>query len=392
MQPPADAIGERSSRGVRQLALCLAASAVVLAGCAPTPPAVAFHAAGNPERLADWGVLAVRAGRLVLAPGVETYELNTPLFSDHAHKLRTLWLPPGKSARYTATGPFDFPVGTIVAKTFYYPRHGDGSPAEVSFTATAVSGAATGDLALAAVRLVETRLLVRREEGWVALPYVWNEAQDEAVLARTGETVPLMGRTVPGEPAQPFDYQVPDVNQCAGCHATDARRPALHPIGLAARHLNRVHDYPAGPENQLGRLVRLGWLTDAPLLTEIPRAARWDDVSAPLADRARAYLDINCAHCHQPHGPADTSGLRLDAAAPSGAAIGLCKPPVAAGQGTGDRRFGIVPGHPEQSILLYRMESSDPGAMMPEVGRSLVHVAGNRLIADWIASLPGDCR
>ena len=95
MQPPADAIGERSSRGVRQLALCLAASAVVLAGCAPAPPAVAFHAAGHPERLADWRVLAVRAGRLVLAPGVETYELNTPLFSDHAHKLRTLWLPPG---------------------------------------------------------------------------------------------------------------------------------------------------------------------------------------------------------------------------------------------------------------------------------------------------------
>jgi hypothetical protein len=70
----------------------------------------------------------------------------------------------------------------------------------------------------------------------------------------------------------------------------------------------------------------------------------------------------------------------------------MCKPPVAAGQGTGDRRFGIVPGHPEDSILIYRMESMDPGAMMPELGRAVVHAEGVGLIAEWVRSLPGDCR
>lgn len=89
--------------------------------------------------------------------------------------------------------------------------------------------------------------------------------------------------------------------------------------------------------------------------------------------RARAYLDINCGHCHNRRGPADTSGLALDASETSRVALGLCKSPIAAGRGTGDRRFAIVPGQPDESITVYRMGSTDPGSMMPELGRSLAH-------------------
>ena len=71
--------------------------------------------------------------------------------------------------------------------------------------------------------------------------------------------------------------------------------------------------------------------------------------------------------------------------------LGLCKPPVAAGQGTGDFTFDIVPGHPEKSILTYRMESTDPGAMMPELGRAVPHVEGIALVTKWIAAWPGQC-
>lgn len=71
--------------------------------------------------------------------------------------------------------------------------------------------------------------------------------------------------------------------------------------------------------------------------------------------------------------------------------MGLCKPPVAAGQGTGDHRFGIVPGRPEDSILVYRMGSTDPGAMMPELGRAVRHAEGVALVAAWVRSLSGDC-
>ncbi|MEZ5491320.1 MAG: hypothetical protein R3F50_13505 [Gammaproteobacteria bacterium] len=100
---------------------------------------------------------------------------------------------------------------------------------------------------------------------------------------------------------------------------------------------------------------------------------------------------MNCGHCHNPYGAADTSALLLDGYTRTPRQMGLCKPPVAAGGGAGDRLFGIVPGEPEQSILLYRMQSVEPDEMMPELGRSLVHEEGLDLIRAWIEALEGSC-
>jgi uncharacterized repeat protein (TIGR03806 family) len=393
-------IRERDScLGVAVLALIM-----LIAGCSREPRAPTFHAEGEPQTLAEWGVLHIDDGVLAPAAGVWAYELNTPLFSDYAEKLRTLWVPPGQSAKYSASRTFEFPVGTIVSKTFYYPRN---SP-----IGTTETGALAARLELASVRLVETRLLVRREAGWEALSYVWDDTQRIATLRRAGEIIPLEIATssVNGGSMQRFDYVVPDINQCAGCHATDVKRKALSPIGLAARHLNRDVDYGAamGHANQLTAWSEAGLLTglpQAPSLASpsavsgtvsgtvsgaVPKAARWDDPSAELDARARAYLDINCAHCHNRAGPADTSGLSLDAAERSSVALGVCKSPIAAGRGTGDRRFGIVPGYPEESILVYRMAAVDPQVMMPELGRTLAHAEGVELISAWIAAWPGE--
>jgi hypothetical protein len=60
---------------------------------------------------------------------------------------------------------------------------------------------------------------------------------------------------------------------------------------------------------------------------------------------------------------------------------------VAAGRGSGGFRYDVFPGHPEESILLHRMKSLDPGVMMPEMGRKLVHDEGVALIEEWIRSL-----
>ena len=106
-----------------------------------------------------------------------------------------------------------------------------------------------------------------------------------------------------------------------------------------------------------------------------------------LNDRARAWLDINCAHCHQKGGPAETSGLFLNLEEKNATALGIFKPPVAAGRGSGNRKYNIVPGHPEESILQFRITSTDPGIMMPELNRRLVHQEGIQLIQDWIKSL-----
>jgi uncharacterized repeat protein (TIGR03806 family) len=358
-----------------------------LAACRQEPQPVAFHAEGLPQRLSDWHVLIADGQRLRLNGGVEPYALNTALFSDYAHKLRTIWMPKGVHATYRANEAFDFPVGTIISKTFYYPRFAGSRDAVVQVAEQ--RGESREGLDLAKMRLIETRLLVRRRDGWIAVPYVWNAEQTEATLARAGDSIALEMLMPDGSRAQQFNYMVPDENQCAGCHDTDNRKRAIQPIGPRARHLNRDDPWHPG-ENQLARMAATGRLTGLPA-DGVPRNARFDDPQASLDARARAYLDINCGHCHSPRGAADTSGLWLDAANRDPVHLGLCKPPVAAGQGTGDHMFDIVPGKPEDSILVYRMDSLDPGAMMPEVGRATVHEEGVALMRDWIRAWVGTC-
>jgi uncharacterized repeat protein (TIGR03806 family) len=368
------------------------AAALCLAACARAPEPVRFFAEGQPQSLADWHVVDVRDGKLTPNAGVLPYDLNTPLFTDYAHKLRTVWMPKGQAARYNADAEFEFPVGTILSKTFYYPLpdkgRGEGDAVlRKDDTGPDLRG---GGLELAKVRLIETRLLVRRKDGWIALPYVWNAAQTEATLMRGGELVPLTLVAADGSREQ-ANYAVPDQNQCAGCHGSDMKTRALHPLGPKARHLNRDFAYADGSANQLARWTQAGYLNGVPVPASVPRNANWRDATQPLDARARAYLDINCGHCHNPKGPGNTSGLWLDAATQEPLRLGRCKLPIAAGKGTGDRRHDIVPGQPDASILSYRMVSEDPAAMMPELGRSVVHDEGVQLIRDWIAAMQGGC-
>jgi len=367
----------------------------LLAGCTHAPQDVHFFAEGKPEKLSDWHLVEARSGRLVANADVIPYDLNTPLFSDYAHKFRTVWMPKGTAAKYDTEGAFDFPVGTVLTKTFFYPQ-----PTNISGDAKAVArtydvsrdfakDAGAEALDLSKVRLIETRLLVRREKGWEAIPYVWNAAQTEAELARTGDAIPL--ELVDDHGAQEaFTYVVPNENQCAGCHVTNVKAKQIEPLGPRARHLNRDYAYASGKENQLAHWTRKGYLSGVPA-ADVPRDADWHDASAPLDARARAYLDVNCSHCHSPTGPANTTALDLRSAATDLRRLGLCKPPVAAGRGTGDRLFDIVPGKPDDSILLYRVTSNEPGVMMPEMGRNTTHKEGVELIRDWIAATSGNC-
>ena len=163
--------------------------------------------------------------------------------------------------------------------------------------------------------------------------------------------------------------------------------PTINPIGPKVANLNR-NGYD-GNQNQLDAWQADGWLEINS--NSVPAMKDWQDTSNTLEDRARSYLDINCGHCHSEKGPADTSGLYLDIATKHRMRLGECKLPIAAGQGTGGNKFSIVPGKPEESILVYRMTSIDPGAMMPELGRSLVHDEGVALIAGWISEMEGSC-
>lgn len=331
-------------------AIALFASAsLARAPIAPVNDAV-IVAEGYPPLLSAYGLFTDLPTRAP-ADRVFGYHLNTPLFSDYAEKQRYLYVPTGQTARYDPANVLALPIGSVLIKTFGY---GSG----------------------AAFRPIETRLLLHRAAGWVALPYVWNADLSDAVLKRTGTRMPVTF-TDPSGATRTISYAVPNQNQCKECHGLSG---AVTPIGPTARNLN--------DGAQLQAMVTAGLLDRAP--GDAPRLARWDDRAAPLDDRARAYLEVNCAHCHRREGAASNSGLFLATSETDAVARGMLKRPVAAGRGSGERDFAIDPGHPDRSILLYRMESTDPGIAMPEVGRATVHKEGAALLRDWIAALPAN--
>ena len=376
-----------------------AALAAALTACAPEappqPPAPQTVASGWPQDLAEWGQLAAGGGRLVLGEAVTPYALNTALFSDYALKLRTVWIPDGAgAAQYDDVDAFAFPVGSVITKTFYYPRNGE-SLTEVRADGASMAHFDGRRLNLEAVRLVETRILVRRGEGWDAASYVWDDDQRSAQLARTGAFVDLTLVSASGD-AETLDYLVPNTNQCANCHVTDTGDGrGVRPIGPKARHLNRDFDYFGRTANQLAAWSEAGLLEGAPEPDAAPRSAAWTG-SIPMGEMAleaaaRAYIDINCAHCHSRTGQADTSGLYLEPWEPPGPNFGVCKPPIAAGRGTGNRTFGIVPGDADASIFAFRMASTRADIMMPELGRASTHEEGVALISAWIDAMAGGC-
>lgn len=360
---------------------------VVLAACDQVPSPVTLHAIDTPPaRLSEWAVVLSDGKHFSLNEQVLPYDLNMPLFSDYALKMRSVWLPPGTTALYQSDGPMAFPVGTIISKTFHYEKAADsGEVLRALKTDRETALDAAGQLELDRHVLIETRLLVHYEDGWKALPYVWNAAQDEAFLEIAGDLIQI--ELVEGDEVEPFVYVVPDANQCAGCHTTDHSSKALQPIGPKAWQLNRSY---AGDTNQLEHWAALGMLTGVE--ESPPQGVRWTDPGdASLDEQAQAYLDSNCAHCHNSVGAADTSGLDLTRGTPLNRDYGVCKSPVAVGRGSGNRPYDIYPGRPDDSILIYRMQHSDPAIAMPELGRSTTHDRAIVLLMEWIAAMPGEC-
>lgn len=336
-------------------ALALVLSPGGLAEAAPADPNLRRILAPLPaSRLSDYG-LFTDASATRPSPGLIAYDLAVPLFSDYALKERYLYVPAGTKSVLEPDGSISFPTGTVLVKTFSLPadlrRPGE------SF------------------RRIETRLLIRKTQGWVASTYLWDPDGHDAALSEVGAQIPHTFVDQSGA-SRSFTYAVPNRNQCKACHSLDGK---LIPLGARARNLD--HPLPTGEgeaENQLARWVRLGVLDRAPIRPpERPTLER----------RARAYLDVNCAHCHNPRGPANNSGLDLSFEQTEPEHLGFGKRPVAAGRGSADLLFDIDPGHPERSILLHRMASTDPAVMMPELGRALVHDEGVALIRDWISSL-----
>ena len=320
-----------------------------------------------PEKLSDWNLYIGKLSDLKPNKGVIPYDLNMQLFTDYASKSRFIWMPEGRSAKYKEEDTFTFPPGTIISKTFYFPGESVEDP-------------------IHSKKLIETRLLINASNGWVALPYIWDKDMKDARLEIIGGKQNLSYHDTKGE-SHKLNYIIPNTNQCKSCHESQKQ---FQPIGPKAKNLNRYYTYEDGKENQLIRWQKVGYLTDLPQNLEEVKVFP-SLTSNNLADSARGYLDVNCGHCHNPNGMANTSGLLLNYEETDRKKLGFCKTPVASGKGSGNLLYDIVPGKPNESILLHRMKSTEPDIMMPELGRSIIHQEGIELIRKWIESEKGSC-
>jgi uncharacterized repeat protein (TIGR03806 family) len=331
------------------LIACATLSAALAHADVVGPPPVneaAIRSEGFPAKLSDFAFFT-NARMQSPSAGVSYYALNTPLWSDGATKLRFIYLPEGTQLAADREGLLKFPVGAAIIKTFVF------GAGEVEDR-----------------RLIETRVLLHRAEGWVALPYRWNAEQTEATLALAGGRIDLV--TPAGEA---ISYAIPNKNQCKTCHSIDNK---VVPIGPKARNLSAAW---------MGEMMKAGKLDQLPsgaATMPVWAARKASDPAEPLA---RAYLDVNCAHCHQPGGGASNSGLDLRWEQRDPHAFGIGKRPVAAGRGAGEYEFSIVAGHPDESILLYRMDSAAPGIAMPELGKASIDKEGVAVVRRWIAEM-----
>lgn len=291
------------------------------------------------------------------------YSLNTELFSDYASKYRFVFIPCDSAAAYDEKEAFRFPVGTVITKTFALPAD------------TAVRG--PGHEAV-----IETRLLIRRPSGWVALPYVWLPDGSDAVLDLDGAT--RAASLVHRGTTRNFTYRVPSQAQCAACHT---RAGAVEPIGPKASNLNGDHAYTDGARNQLAHWRDEGLLAGLPgepaTLDAMPV---FDDDTDPatltdpvLRERtAKAYLDVNCAHCHRPDGawgdrtPYYQYWRPVDPTVPEND-HGICRT--------------IQPGSAPASGVRTMMNIG----LMPREGSALVHREGLALVEAWINGMNYTC-
>lgn len=312
------------------------------------------------ETLSEYGFFKNDLKEFVPNEGVTPYNIVTPLFTDYAVKDRFIRLPAAQQIAYRPHGVLDFPDSTFLIKSFSY----------INLENKKI--------------VVETRLMFKdpQDHAWKVMNYLWNDEQTDARKLIIGARLPIQLLDNDGM-AITTNYQVPNVNDCKRCHISYNE---ILPIGPKARNLN--YTLPGETENQLAKWASMGIIKELPALDSIEQLPDWQDKKHyTVNERARAYLDVNCSYCHTKGGDAYNTGLFLEYEQKDPNHLGIMKLPVSAGGGAGGLNYDIIPDDPENSILLYRMNSTEPGTAMPELTRTIIHKEGVALIREWIKGM-----
>lgn len=292
------------------------------------------------------------------------YDVITPLFSDYAKKSRFVWVPPGSAAVQGGDQEvLAFPERSVLIKTFYYDRV---QPQDSR-------------------RLIETRLMFKRGGQWEFANYVWNADQSEAYLDLQGSLTQVTWIDPEGDQRE-VEYRIPAWGECMTCHK---HGDDPMPIGPKPRNLHRLMTYADGSHDQLERWKQRGIL-DGPGSMGVVPVARWDDVTEDITQRVRAYLDMNCAHCHGDGNHCSYRPIRFNwEQSVDLTALGVCVTPEEPLLPA--HSHIVTPSNLERSVLHYRLASTEVAERMPLLGRTVVHEEAQQLIELWINSLQQPC-
>ena len=335
-----------------------------------------------PRKLSETGLFASTKD-YIPARGLIPYSVNAPLWSDGAEKDRFIALPDDAKIEFDTVvyphGPeysdvgWRFPDGTVLVKTFSMEME-------------------TGNAA--SLRRLETRILQHRRmpgnddeygaQFWQGYTYVWNEDQTDAeLLAAEGlnRTLTIRDATATGGRREQV-WRFPSRAECALCHTMASK----YVLGVTTLQMNRDHDYDGTLANQLTVLEQLGVLKDKlpKPPEELPRLVDYRLPNEELHHRARSYLHANCAHCHRRWGGGNAE-FELQASIPLTQTLALDTRPGQGNFGLTDPRI-LVPGEPNRSLILERMQLKDLGRM-PHIASKVVDREAVNMIRQWIASL-----
>jgi uncharacterized repeat protein (TIGR03806 family) len=319
-------------------------------------------------KLSDYHFFIGPLKNLTPAYKVIPYAPASSLFTDYASKKRFIWMPANVRATYIADNkPLNFPVGTVLIKSFYYTTIQPGNT----------------------TKIIETRLMILKSDGWKFYEYLWNEEQTEANLVSGADFTNGSSQTItfrkPNNEIITTDYRIPSDAECFACHKVNEQAT---PIGVKPQNLNTDYLYPRGNKNQLLNLLQQGYLESYP--SNIVSTVDYHDTTKSLDLRLRSYVDINCAHCHQDRGRCDYRALRFafsETTNPTN--LGICV--IGAEEISPTLQKLITPGNFDKSIVHYRLNSIDESERMPLLGRTIVHDEGVELLEQWISSLTQTC-
>lgn len=312
-------------------------------GGSPLPPLLSETGA-----FADFSTLEPHAG-------IVPYEVNLPFWSDHAAKRRWFSIPESlPTMQWANDANWQFPAGQVWIKHFDIETE-LGNPASK--------------------RRLETRFLVKNNSGAYGVTYRWRDDQLDADLVASAGLDELL-------PSSQV-WRFPSRSECMTCHTLAAG----YALSFNTRQLNRLEDFSGVSQNQLSALAQAGYFSNPidPVST-LPRFTASDDNTQSLEIRARSYLAVNCAPCHQPGGG---GGGTWDVRAHlTTEATGMIRGVLNNPHGDPENRI-IAPGDTAHSMAVTRMQGPVGLNRMPQIGNRVTDTVGVDLLTQWIeADLP----